>query len=73
MQNIEALKELLRMAHEQLDSQKVINDALKVRVNAFEQALKVAGISVDAPKNNFISEGDFWAGLEESLNNEDKS
>jgi mevalonate kinase len=50
MQNIEALKELLRMAHEQLDSQKVINDGLKVRVNALEQALKVAGISIDAPK-----------------------
>ena len=73
MQNLESIKELLRMAHEQLDSQAAENDALKVRVAALEQALKVAGISIDAPKNNISSEGDFWAGLEESLNNEDKS
>jgi hypothetical protein len=43
MQNIEALKELLRMAHEQLDSQ-------KARIEALEQALKVAGISIEALK-----------------------
>ena len=51
MQNIEALKELLRMAHEQLDSNKVENDALKVRVLALEQALKVAGISIESIKD----------------------
>jgi hypothetical protein len=37
MQNIEALKELLRMAHEQLDSQKAENDGLKVRIAELEK------------------------------------
>jgi hypothetical protein len=50
MQNIEALKELLRMAHEHLDSQKAENDGLKARIEALEQALKVAGISIELIK-----------------------
>jgi hypothetical protein len=40
MQNIEALKELLRMAHEQLDSQKAENDDLKVRIAELEKELE---------------------------------
>ena len=66
MDIIESLKEQLALAHEQLDSQ-------KVRIEALEQALKVAGIGIEVPKNNVSSEGDFWAGLEESLNDEDPS
>ena len=66
MQTIESIKKLLRMAHEQLDTQ-------AVRIEALEQALKVAGIGIEVPKNNVSSEGDFWAGLEESLNDEDPS
>ena len=51
MQNLESIKELLRMAHEQLDSQAAENDALKVRVAALEQALKVAGIGIEVIKD----------------------
>ena len=61
MDIIESLKEQLALAHEQLGTQ-------AAKIEALEQALKVAGISIDAPKNNVSSEGDFWAGLEESLN-----
>ena len=50
MQSIEALKELLRMAHEQLDSNKTENDGLKARVGALEKALKVAGIGIESIK-----------------------
>ena len=50
MQSIESIKELLRMAHEQLDSQAAENKALKVRVGALEQALKVAGIGIEELK-----------------------
>ena len=71
MDIIESLKEQLSLAHEQLDSHKAENDGLKLRVGALEQALKVAGIGIESPKNNISSEGDFWAGLEESLNQEE--
>ena len=64
MDIIESLKEQLALAHEQLGTQ-------AAKIEALEQALKVAGISIDAPKNNVSSEGDFWAGLEESLNQEE--
>jgi hypothetical protein len=73
MDIIESLKEQLALAHEHLGSRKDEIDALKIRVNALEQTLKVAGISIEAPKNNVISEGDFWAGLEELLSVKDPS
>ena len=44
MQNLESIKELLRMAHEQLDTQ-------AARIEALEQALKVAGISIEQIKD----------------------
>ena len=68
---INALKEQLALAHEQLDSRKNEIDALKIRVEALEQTLKVAGIFSYAPENNVNSEGDFWAGLEESLSQDE--
>ena len=43
MQNLESIKELLRMAHEQLDTQ-------ADRIAALEQALKVAGIGIEQIK-----------------------
>jgi hypothetical protein len=50
MDIIESLKEQLALAHEQLVSRKDEIDALKIRVNALEQALKVAGISIEVIK-----------------------
>jgi hypothetical protein len=50
MDIIESLKEQLALAHDQLGSRKNEIDALKIRVEALEQALKVAGISIEALK-----------------------
>jgi hypothetical protein len=50
MDIIESLKEQLALAHEHIGSRKNEIDALKIRVEALEQTLKVAGISIEALK-----------------------
>ena len=51
MDIIESLKEQLALAQEMLGSQKDEVDTLKHRIEALEQALKVAGISIELIKD----------------------